>query len=201
MAIGEQKIDRLHALFRIQLQNGAGPAAILNKTNQVALLAYRAKSYEEADYQRAFLFWKLGGRAVATLANHTAGTPSIDTARHHVKTKPLKTLPGVPTAAEIQANLAIVFEQQAVREPYTIGMTMPIDEIKLEERLRWDPHSNMIIGICREHGHECVLEFCSMTQAEDVVEKIVSGKVHFALEVCLMALDVYKNSFLLILFI
>ncbi|KAF7970084.1 hypothetical protein HWV62_25070 [Athelia sp. TMB] len=187
VAISEQKIDRLHALFRVQLQNGAGPAAILNRTNQAALLAYKAKGYEEADYQRAFLFWKLGGRAVATLANHTAGTPSIDTARRHVKTTPLATSPGVPTVAEIRTNISIAFAHQEEHGAHTIGMTMPIDEIKLQERLRWDPHSNMILGICREHGHECVLEFRSMTQAEDVVEKLISKKIHFAAEATVIA--------------
>ncbi len=40
-----------------------------------------------------------------------------------------------------------------------MGMTMPMDEIKLQERLRWDQRTNNILGMCREHGHKCCLEF------------------------------------------
>ena len=60
---------------------------------------------------------------------------------------------------------------------------MPIDEIKLQERLRWDPRTNMILGVCREHGGECVLEFRTMTQADHLVANLVSERVHMASEV------------------
>lgn len=184
VAIGEGNIARIHILFRVQLHNGAGAVGLLNKTNEAALLAYKAMSYEESDYHRAYLFWKLGGRAVAVLAHRTCGTPSIDTARRHVSTTPLRSSSGTPTLAEIFANLAIIFEHQdTYGDRIIIGMTMPIDKIKLQERLTWDPYTNMILGVCREHGKECILEFRTIIQAENLVEALVSERVHMAAEV------------------
>ena len=60
---------------------------------------------------------------------------------------------------------------------------MPVDEIKIQERLRWDLRTNMILGICREHGGKCSLEFRSITQADFVVDCLNAGQVHFAAEV------------------
>ena len=182
IAISVGDIKRIHSLFRAELRNGAGIFGLLDKTNQASQLVYSPKGYEEADYQRAFLMWKLGGRSAANIAYRTLGVPSIDTARRHISTTPLVTSAGIPTTDEINANLAICFEHQEVHRGRIIGMTMPIDEIKLQERLRWDPRTNMILGVCREHGGECVLEFCTMDQANHLVANLVSERVHMASE-------------------
>jgi hypothetical protein len=182
VAISVGDIKRIHSLFWAELRNGAGVFGLLDKTNKASQLVYSPKGYEEADYQRAFLIWKLGGRSAANIAYHTLGVPSIDTARRHISTTPLVTSAGMPTIDEINANLAIDFEHQEVYGDRIIGMTMPIDEIKLQERLRWDPRTNMILGVCREHGGECVLEFRTMEQANHLVTNLVSERVHMASE-------------------
>jgi len=204
IAISVGDITRIHSLFRAELRNGAGVFGLLDKINQASQLVYCPKGYEEADYHRAFLIWKLGGRPAANIAYRTLGVPSIDTARRHVSTTPLVTSAGMPTRDEIDANLAIGFEHQEVYGDRIIGMTMPIDEIKLQERLRWDPRTNMILGVCREHGSECELEFRSMAQANHLVANLVSEKVHMASEasndsnylycVCLIIIDYLGDS-------
>jgi hypothetical protein len=183
IAISVGDITRIHSLFRAELRNGAGVFGLLDKTSKAAKLAYRPKGYEEADYHRAFLLWKLGGCSAANIGYRSLGVPSIDTARRHVSTTPLVTSAGMPTTAEINANLAIGFEHQEHHGDQTIGMTMPINEIKLQERLRWDPRTNMILGVCREHGGECVLEFRTMAQADILVANLISEQVHMASEV------------------
>jgi hypothetical protein len=42
---------------------------------------------------------------------------------------------------------------------------MMADEIKMETRMCWDACTNMILGICWEHGKTYGLEFKSMAQA------------------------------------
>jgi hypothetical protein len=182
IAISVGDIKRIHSLFRAELKNGAGVFGLLNKTNKASQLVYSPKGYEEADYQRAFLMWKLGGRSAANIAYRTLGVPHIDTARRHISTTPLVTSAGMPTIDEINANLAIGFEHQECYGDRIIGMTMPIDEIKLQERLRWDPRTNMILGVCREHGDKCVLEFRTMDQANHLVANLVNEHVHMASE-------------------
>ena len=182
IAIGVGDIMQIHSLFRAELRNGAGVFRLLDKISKASQLVYSPKGCEEADYHRAFLIWKLGGRPAANIAYRTLGVPSIDTARRHISTTPLVTSAGMPTRDEINTNLAIGFEHQEVYRDRIIG-TMPIDESKLQERLRWDPRTNMILGVCREHGGECVLEFCTMAQANHLVANLVSEQVHMASEV------------------
>ena len=109
--------------------------------------------------------------------------PSIDTVQQHVSTTPLVTSAGMPTIAEINANLAIGFKHQEYYRDRTIGMTVPIDEIKLQEHLCWDPRTNMILGVCREHRDKCILKFCTMAQADNLVTNLVSKQVHMASKV------------------
>ena len=63
---------------------------------------------------------------------------------------------------------------------------MSIDELKVQGRLRWEPRTDYILGICREHGHECALEFRSLAQADAMADCLKNKKVHFAEEVCLL---------------
>lgn len=58
-----------------------------------------------------------------------------------------------------------------------------VDEIKLEERFQWDPGSNMILGVCREHGNLCSLEFRSREEVHVLGELLCSKAVHAASEV------------------
>jgi len=95
---------------------------------------------------------------------------------------PLITSAGMPTIEEMNTNLAISFEHQDFYGDQIIGMTMPINEIKLQECLCWDPRTNMILGVCKEHGGECVLEFCTMAQADHLVANLVSEHVHMESE-------------------
>jgi hypothetical protein len=54
---------------------------------------------------------------------------------------------GRPTHKEIQNNLKIAFEYQE-SGGIVVSMIMPIDEIKLQEWLHWDPCTNIILGVC-----------------------------------------------------
>lgn len=112
IAISVCDITWIHSLFRTELRNGAGVFRLLDKTSKAAKLAYSPKGYEEADYHCAFLLWKLGGHSAANIGYCTLGVPSIDMAQRHVSTTPLVTSAGMPTIAEINANLAIGFKHQ-----------------------------------------------------------------------------------------
>ncbi len=57
------------------------------------------------------------------------------------------------------------------------------DEIALQQRLQWDPGSNKILGLCREHGSSCSLSFLTADEAVLVRDALVSERIHFASEV------------------
>lgn len=154
---------------------------------------YHAKSYEEADYQRAFLLWKLGGRSAAQIANRTLGTPSIDTARWYIATVPIVASPGFLKMSEIKHNLGVVLGELEgnLREP-VMGAKIKIDEIKNAERLRWNAHTDEILGTCREHGDEHKKTFKSLAQADATLERLHSREVHLSKEVRSVDIPVYS---------
>ena len=96
----------------------------------------------------------------------------------------------MPTLAEIANNLTIGFENLPHDMTRTIGMTMPVDEIKIQECLPWDSRTNTILGICREHGSRCSLEFCTIAQANFVVDCLNKGEAHFVAEASICCLPI-----------
>lgn len=188
VAVGEGKVPRMHSLVSISRKAGDSIYAILEKYDQAVHQVYRPMSYEEQDFQRVFLFHKLGGVAVAELAHRTFGLPSIGTTRRHIVTQPLVASPKMPTIAEMTQNLEHAFPKPEVSAILSTGrcrggFQMMADEIKTETRMRWDARTNMILGICREHGKTYGLEFKSMAQAFALRDGIANNKVHLATEV------------------
>jgi len=184
MAVGRDDIPRLRSLIATECRHGRSVFSMLEKIDRAALGTYRPRGYDEADFQRAFLLYKLGGRSAAKIAQRTLGIPSIDTAKRHIVTKPLRSSAAFPTTLEMSSNISSIYPKVPVNDVApTKGMVIQVDEIKLQERLRWDPRSNMILGVCREHGSQCSLEFRSETQADLILDRLKKNEIHLASEV------------------
>ena len=122
---------------------------------------------------------------MADLAHATLGTPSVDTSKRHISTNPIVSSASFPTRAELLYNLSACYpsSSRTAQGSAIKGMTLQIDEIKIQERLHWDPKSNQILGVCREHGGQCSLEFRSMNQADELLDCLQRNIVHLATEV------------------
>jgi len=202
IAVGEGKVPRMHSLVSISRKAGDSIYAILEKYDRAVRQVYRPMSYEEQDFQRVFLFHKLGGVAVAELAHRAFGLPSIGTTRRHIVTQPLVASPKMPTIAEMTQNLEHAFPKPEVSAiPSTGrcrgGFQMMADEIKTETRMRWDACTNMILGICQEHGKTYGLEFKSMAQAFALRDGIADNKVHLATEVSCLHFSYQQSELIL----
>ncbi|KAJ3527105.1 hypothetical protein NM688_g8173 [Phlebia brevispora] len=177
---------RVHKIVAIAKRNGAGIHTIVSRLDQAIAQTYKVRSFDEAEYQRAFVILKLAGQRVADFMHRAFGTPSLSTIRRHLPSQPLRASPGMPTAAELDYNLSS-YQLPASSNHAVVGLVIQVDETKLEKRLRWDPSTNMILGVCREHGARCSLEFTSLTEA-DVLSRLLSeNEAHFATEVTVVA--------------
>jgi hypothetical protein len=58
-----------------------------------------------------------------------------------------------------------------------------IDEIKVEERLTYNPQSNEIVGCCREHSARYSFQFNSHDDLSIIHEGVRTEKTHLAKEV------------------
>ena len=175
-----------------QHRAGASVFTMLEKIDQAARRVYSPRGYQITDFQRSYLIYKLGGRAAANIAHRSLGIPSIDATKRHIVTASLQSSSGFPTIPELQSNLSICYplrteESGSVDSQRIQGTTMSMDKMKVQERLRWDPHSNHILGVCREHGSQLgasALDFRSMIQADTVLTGLKDKFIHFATEVC-----------------
>jgi len=195
IAIGREDIPRIRSIMATECKNGRSVFSMIEKVDRAACKLYRPRGYEEADFQRAFLIYKLGGRAAATIAQRTLGIPSINAAKRHIVTAPIRSSAGFPTKSEILSNLEASYPKKTAGDNSVImGMTIQVDEMKIQERLRCDPRSNMILGVCREHGQKCALEFRSEVQADILLDCLGKRDVHLATEVSLCLLWYYKRD-------
>lgn len=121
------------------LHAGYGVRGILEMLDQAARRVYRPQSFEEEDFQRAYLIWKLGGAAAARIAQRSLGLPSIDSARRHIATTPIRASADFPTPEKLRYNLSSTFKDTALGSGGArIGAVIAVDEIKIQERLRWE---------------------------------------------------------------
>ena len=181
MALGDTKIERVNALIRVGLRRGAGIHSLIQILDRANKSLYKPKDYSEEEMLRGILFLRLGGSHVANLAHRTLGAPGISTLRRNTAISPLNPSVGMPTKAEVRRNIRAVLEDASVHDCY--GYVLMIDEIKVEERLRWDPHSNNVLGLYREHTGHIGLEFCSAEDVKAMLRRVLNNECHYATEV------------------
>lgn len=191
-AVSRGNIPRLHSLVATAWKRGLSVHQILELIDLAIQQVYKPKGYSETDFQRQFLFLKLGGRPAADLAHRTCGLPSSDATQEHIQTKPLIVSAKMPTLAEMTENLStsfcmgksagVIALSQAHR-PRGPGYQEMADELKVESRLRWDASRNIILGPCREHVGPYSVKFCMMDQPRALAEGIRNQNLHFATEV------------------
>ncbi|TDL21390.1 hypothetical protein BD410DRAFT_724370, partial [Rickenella mellea] len=195
LAVGRGNIPRIHALVATARRQGRGIHAILGRIDLAIKHLYSPKGYSEEEFQRAYLFATLGWRPLLELAHCTLGLPSIDAVKRRVSKNLLSASAQSPTLREMQENLTVCYPTDpAIDIPHALdsvfkgpGFQIMIDEIKIESRLRWDPRSNMILGVCREHSEHSVLEFRSMVQANAIKDDLDAKRLHLGTEATVVA--------------
>jgi hypothetical protein len=187
-AVASKKVERVDRIIRLGLRQKQGIRAMLTQCLKAAEGIYKPKDYQEEDYMRGLLLWKLGGDRIAAIAHRALGLPSITTLRNHSRIQPIVPSPGHPTVAEISQNVEMTFEGlQDILKPAKgarnrHGVVM-FDEISTEKRIRWEGKTNKFLGVCREHAHKVSLAFNGQSDMEELFRSIDDGDVHYAGEV------------------
>lgn len=141
------------------------------------------------------LFSKLGCSYVADIAHKSLEGPARCTVDHKMHINPLRLSPGYPTMEKMIFNLGVCFQPEetiSADDSVEIALMILIDELKAEECLCWEQHTNMILGVCHEHENRVSLEFCSMAEVDMLLAALTSKdpsqQVHIATEVhvCLL---------------
>ncbi|KAJ7619699.1 hypothetical protein FB45DRAFT_1063039 [Roridomyces roridus] len=202
MGIAHHDTPRVSALIRAGLNNGESIRAMLERFHRAATDVfregprYRAKGFTEIDYKVGLCALRMGGGRLADFLHRALGLPGLSSLRTHTILPHLRVSHGVPEAAEIVHNI----------DGYRAGQTTPTgptriihisvfaDEVKVDPRPRWDPDTNMIVGLGREDCGGVSLEYCTIKDAEVLAEAIDRGEVHIATEATVVATGVYSRD-------
>lgn len=93
--------------------------------------------------------------------------------RHHKIPKLLPSI-GIPSANEINSNIASFFDPSTKPQPTPAqnglipGNIVMVDGIALETRCRYCPKHDSILGLCREHSHNVDTKVISLDSIEKV---------------------------------
>ncbi|KDR65073.1 hypothetical protein GALMADRAFT_162490 [Galerina marginata CBS 339.88] len=198
MAVGSGKVERVDRLVRINLARGNSLRGLLNLYERAAQKLYRPRNYTEEDYLRGLLLWRLGGARLAGIGHRALGLPSDSSLRRRKVLPPLIVSPAMPTLEEVQTNVVNMFSPISSvldQSEEVVHQVLMFDELKVEERPRYDEKSNKILGMCREHGAQHTsLEFASEKEVELLLECIKKNEVHLAVDATVGALGVLSSD-------
>ena len=181
MALSEGKVQRIDALIRAGLHRGAGIHGLLELHDRALKGLYKPKNYTEEELLQSVAYLRIGGSRATEFAHRAFGAPGLSTVRRNTAITPLSASPLMPTKAEIQRNIRSAFENASVGENY--GYVLMIDEIKIEEQVRWDSTTNNLLGICCEHSRHVGLAFCSINDVKGLFQEILDERCHYVKEV------------------
>ena len=186
-AVASHDINRISQVLRVAIARRRGVAGTMQMLEAAAEGVYKPHGYTESETMRALLTWKLAGDRVATINHRSRGDPSITYLRSRSFTPPIKPSIFMPDPDTIAENILAAYEPILETVHQSVGnvvhVVLMLDEIAVEKRIRWDPRTNMFLGVCREHANEVDMEFLDETVMKELFKALDSGKVHYATEV------------------
>ncbi|KAJ7754917.1 hypothetical protein B0H14DRAFT_2540801 [Mycena olivaceomarginata] len=183
-AVASGKVLRVDRLAATHLNHKVGIAGLMKHWFNASKHIYKPLNYTQEDYLRGLLIWRLGGARLAGIAHRALDLPSVSTLRRHSIVPNLVTSSTHPKPAEIEANLRASFKEieERIGTEGVVHQILMVDELKVEERLRWDPNTNVVLGLCREHSAGLSLEFVSENEPKLILNELRANKTHLAVE-------------------
>ncbi|KZT35002.1 hypothetical protein SISSUDRAFT_1081190 [Sistotremastrum suecicum HHB10207 ss-3] len=102
----------------------------------------------------------------------------------------------IPSTAELVGNIKGVFSSDLIRSDTPVakpgsrgfGYVLQFDEIACEQRIRYDPSTNKMIGLARESSDQTPVEFTSIEDAHQLFDDLKGGTAELAVEATVIAL-------------
>ncbi|PPQ82822.1 hypothetical protein CVT26_008090 [Gymnopilus dilepis] len=193
MAIASGKVVRIAQLISIGLRQKKGVLALLESVINAAQGWYSPNGFTEEEDMKGLLFLRLGSNRLAEINHRANGGPSVSYLRRRSTVPPLTPSHAQPTIEQVKKNLEATVESilDVVQNRFQLGSTLHtvlmFDEIATEKRIRWDPKTNHLLGVCREHAHKISTVFVNETDMEELFRSIDNGDVHYAAEATVSA--------------
>jgi hypothetical protein len=127
---------------------------------------------------------KVSGPRLAFAVAKAMHLPSISTVQSRLHLPQLIPNLGFPTRDEILVTIDSFFGPDATKSntgPRT-GLSLMIDEIAVESRLRYSIQQDAVVGLCREHASE--VHLTNMSTRSDSLDALLKAKSQLDSGVC-----------------
>ncbi|KAJ7774636.1 hypothetical protein DFH07DRAFT_732382 [Mycena maculata] len=190
MALTMNNITRVNSVLGAGLRNNAGTRGLIQLIGHAAARDYNPAP-EQIGMHLQLTILHLGGARLGEIAHRALGLPSVTTTRWNTIIRPLLPSAGKPTPSEIESNIDTCLD--AVPEvddesPQIAHQILMLDEITTERRARYDDRTNMVVGVCRQHGYKLPLELKTEASLNLLCDGVRKGKAHLAGEATVAAL-------------
>ncbi|CUA75805.1 hypothetical protein RSOLAG22IIIB_06086 [Rhizoctonia solani] len=178
-------------IVKVALGQGCGPTAIVDRLMKAQQSLYRCQSYSKKDIDIALLSLRLGGPRLLEALSKALNLPSLSTVYRHAERLYIRPSVAFPTENEVLANIKAVCGHAQATQPAIQGFSLLIDEIALEERIRYSSAEDLLVGFCRECTAPGRLQNMTGRPVSDIydLKKLLdSGKCHRAKEATVMAI-------------
>jgi hypothetical protein len=205
LVIASGRVDRVASLVQAGLKQRAGIRALIQEYEHAAEKLYQPKGYTNEDIMRSIVMLRLGGTCIVEFAHRSLSLPSATTIRRNTVMPALIVSPSAPIVAEIEENLRSCFScvttisdedmnSASGSQPRIIlHQVLMLDELAIEQRIRWDDSSNRFLGTCRKHNHQLSIDFTSEKELDLLCDTINNQKVHLASEATVAGIGVLSK--------
>ncbi|KAG8750285.1 hypothetical protein FRC11_010563 [Ceratobasidium sp. 423] len=195
VAISESDDVAVGRLIQTALRNNAGPKTIISRIVEAHKGLFHPRNYSQKSFDLAVLVHKIGGPRLLFALAEAMSLPSLSTIYRRVNLPYLSPSVGFPTRDEVLANIHSLFGSQSTRSdaPRQFGLSLMIDKIAIEPRLRYSMKPDAVLGVCREHAHRA--DLISMSARADPVDTLLrikecldTGQCHRAAEATMVSI-------------
>jgi hypothetical protein len=190
-AIASGSVERVDRLISVGLRQKKGVKGLYKSYEDAAKGFYHPKGFSETEDMKYLLIWRLSGNRVAEINHRANAAPSVSYLRSRSTIPPIVPSPAQPTIAQVQKNAEATVKsvldvlrtrQESVGNRAHHAVLM-FDEIATEKRIRWDPKTNLFLGVCRQHAEKTSMEFVNEDDVVELYRCLDENVVHYAAEV------------------
>ncbi|KZP34121.1 hypothetical protein FIBSPDRAFT_990558, partial [Athelia psychrophila] len=193
MAVATMDIKRLQQLVRAALNRNVSIKKLLRIMQDAVDGLYSARGYGSDDVDLVAIIHSIGGSKLLYAMSHAAGLPSLRTLKRHRQLVSLRPCIASIREKDIDHNLNALFSNSDMAGRALTGHSLLIDEISLEERLRYfpplkgDTESGEIAGLCREHAHKAELKIIDVESVDRLADQLDDEVCHIGREATVAA--------------
>ena len=204
MLIATKDIPGLCRLISAALRCGSSAERIVELIQKAIAGIYVPQGFSNRDLDIAFLVKAIGGPRLLYALQKSYGLPSESTIRRRRKIPHLLSAISTPSKEENDQNMS-TFLNPAIKPPPPLvngvipGNVVMFDGVALEEKCRYCPERNQIMGLCREHSARVKTEVNDLQGIEDIRTALFSfetddKKVCFGRDATVVAIAPYART-------